>query len=276
MKINVTSIAVSITTLGIAVFGFSNTPSFLEVESAESGAVEIMETPISCGTPDEATAIQEPSPLNDVLLSFWVRGKYVHSVTPAVLKSAYSLDDIISEYPSKLIAEHLSVEIFSNSRGIDLKAVGKDVRFDKTQKDLLQSLQLGDEININVKFRSENPVTHKMEEGLMNYVLTIIPEQEAEYPGGYDELMHYLRETGANEITKEKIEQIKPCLLHFTVGETGEVDKVELRETSGMQEVDEILLRLARNMSPWIPAKRANGSAASQKFELHVLGMDGC
>jgi hypothetical protein len=43
-----------------------------------------------------------------------------------------------------------------------------------------------------------------------------------------------------------------------------------------MQEVDEILLRLARNMSPWIPAKRANGSAASQKFELHVLGMDGC
>ncbi len=107
--------------------------------------------------------------------------------------------------------------------------------------------------------------------------MTVIPEKEAEYNGGYDELIRYFGEKSTREIAAINTGQLETAYIQFTVTEKGEISDIDLKKTSGYSQIDKLMFELIRDMPKWNPAENSKGEKVSQNFEfaLAVPG-DGC
>ena len=201
-------------------------------------------------------------------LSFQVYGKNERPVTKEKLTQAKSLSNIVDYYPSNWIEKYESVEISSFIDGKEQKAVSKNQLLSAKQKYLLQSVDLANDLNITVKYKAKNDVSGNVEDNEINITLTIIPEKEAEFKGGYDEMIRYLKEN-----SKVNTSGISPDLIHktfiqFTVTENGEIADIDLKRASGNPEIDKRMFELIRDMPEWIPAENSKGKKVKQNFEL--------
>lgn len=122
-------------------------------------------------------------------LNFSVKGKENHSVTKEKLKNSKMLGDIIDYYPENWVDNYESVEISSVINGKLEKADGTNNVLNREQKRILQSALLASNINISVKYKSKNSVTGILEASQMNVTITVIPEKEAEFKSGYNNLI---------------------------------------------------------------------------------------
>lgn len=208
-------------------------------------------------------------------LFYMVRGRYERPTTKDQLGKATILSDFIPNYPSSWISDYTSVEIIANHNGKKMIAVSQNDVLNYEQKNLLSTIDLADDILINVNYKSQNCITKHADNRQMIVSMTVIPEKEAEYIGGYNQMINYLRENSSDEITGHNLEVFQPSSILFTVNEKGEVDNVILNKTTGNAEVDKFLVELIGNMPNWDPAENSNGLAVKQQFEFN-LGLDGC
>ena len=109
----------------------------------------------------------------------------------------------------------------------------------------------------------------------MNYSATVIPETEAEYPGGNQQMTQYLKENAIDKIPEISSKQIQQTLVEFTVNEKGETANAKIIKTSGDSETDKLLIEAINKMPKWSPAKDSKGRKVKQEFEFSV-GSSGC
>lgn len=214
-------------------------------------------------------------PLNQDLF-YLVKGKYDRPTTIEILQKAKSINDVIPNYPNSWIQDYSSVEISStccNKKTMIAKSA--DNILSKEQIALFNSAEVATRIDIEVNYKNKNSVTSTIEDRQMNVSFTVIPEVEAEYIGGYDQMITYLKDKSTNEISASRLNNLDPLSILFTVNEEGNIENVKVDKTSGDNEIDRLSLKFISDMPKWKPAENSKGSSVKQQFEF-LLGMDGC
>ena len=210
-------------------------------------------------------------------LEFEVHGKYVRSVKKETLNKALSLNDVIEGYPVNWISEYVSVEI-SGIRGNEpVKFSGDDDTLTKKQMDFLRGAEAGSDITITVLYKYRNAVTGQSEENKMNTTLTVIPDVEAQYEGGYREVIKYIKKKAEGKIAENLPKKIRPAIVRFFVSEEGKISDAYVYKSSGDYKTDKLLLEAVNSMLGWKPAEYLNGKKVKQEFQLN-FGRDrgGC
>lgn len=205
-------------------------------------------------------------------LRFDVRGDYSRPVKLDKLKNAKSLGDIIPYYPVNWITHYRSSELSITTNGKALKANGSDDKLNSGQIQILQSVELASEIEITVKFKATNSVTGDMEDHTMKVLMTVVPEAEAEFPGGREQMRKYLKEAAINKIN---FDEIKPAIVNFTINEDGNAVNVLITKSTGNEKTDKLLIEAVNGMPKWKSAQNSKGKKVKQNF-VFLIEMGGC
>jgi TonB family protein len=205
-------------------------------------------------------------------INYDVRGKYKHPATKDKLNDARSMSDLIPYYPASWITSYISTEILVTEDGNALRAAGINETLSADQISLLGSAGFGADIEININYLTRDFTTADSENRTMNYSATVIPDTEAEFPDGYQQLKQYLKETAIDKISDKDAEQLEFAVVRFTVNEDGGIANAQVSRTSGDPLIDELLLEAISKMPRWSAAEDSNGIKVSQEFEFTVQG----
>jgi len=140
---------------------------------------------------------------------------------------------------------------------------------------ILKTVDIGTDITVNIKYKSINSATDKIETREMNFVVTMVPEFEAQYPGGNNQLKKYLKENAVKRISDKDAGIMEYGKVRFAINEKGEAVDARIAKSSGISEIDKLLLDVINRMPKWKPAQDSKGVKYKQQFELGV-GMQGC
>ena len=133
---------------------------------------------------------------------------------------------------------------------------------------------LGTDVVIDVTYKQVNAITDNLDIRKMHISYTVIPEIEAEYLGGYEQMKKYLKETAINKISETDYEKLRAA-VRFTVNEQGEIANAQVSKTSGNQNTDKLLVEAINKMPKWKPAENSKGIKVKQEFIFNV-GSGGC
>ena len=136
-------------------------------------------------------------------LAYEVRGKYLRTVTKDVLEHSNLLSDIIAGYPVNWVKEYVSVDVLTEKDGKTEIAKGENQVLNTEQKSILNKADLESEVHINVRYLSINSVTERKENNEMVVKMTVVPDIQAEFEGGYENLKKYLKDNQQNYIQYE-------------------------------------------------------------------------
>ena len=104
----------------------------------------------------------------------------------------------------------------------------------------------------------------------MQFVITVVPEVEATYPGGYIELMKYLEQNAIDKISERYPKDPRNVVIKFIVTEAGKISNAQISGSSTDPIIDQLVLKAINNMPKWIPAENAEGVRVAQEFEFSV------
>ena len=217
-------------------------------------------------------AKKENTKVNNELF-YEIKGDYNHSITNEELSEAKILADLIPYFPKSMVTEYISVEISTISNGMKMRSITSDDKLSQEQKNLLNSVETASTINIDINYKTKVPVTNVIENGSKTVALMVVPEVEAEFKGGYDNLIEYLTEN--SDVSANRFEGLDLSSVTFTVNEKGNIVNVRMSKTSGNSNIDESLVYLIENMPRWKPAENSDGISVKQDFEFRI-GLDGC
>lgn len=208
-------------------------------------------------------------------LRYEVRGTYTRSIKKERLNEAISMSDISPGYPSSWITDYTSTSLTATTNGQTLTACGLNENLTAEQIGLLKTADLGTDIVVDIRYKYMNSVTNNMDDRKMYFTMTVVPEIEAEYSGGYDALMKYLEVNAINKLPESNAESFPAVVIKFTVNEKGEIDNAQVSLTSSDPEIDKILLKAINKMPKWKPAENSKGLKVKQDFQFSI-GMNGC
>ena len=208
-------------------------------------------------------------------LNYQVRGKYNSPVTKETLNASKTISDFRPGYPSSWIHEYISTEITVTGEGKFFKATGANETLNAQQQILLSMAEVGEEIMVDVSYRYQNSITGNNDVRLVHFVMTVIPETEAEFPGGYQQLTTYLVKNAIHKISEKFPKEEQAVLIRFTVTESGKIANAQISDSSEDPEIDKLLLRAINTMPTWKPAENSEGIKIRQDFEFRV-GNIGC
>lgn len=256
---------------GLLSFGNGNDGSGTICETSE-GNTQVAQNALA--TIDLFASVNNNNPSN-VPFYYYVGSKYQKTITKSQLNKVELVDDLIVKYPSSWIDEYEKVEIITSKNGYERNAIAPNNILTDEQKSLFNSMLYGDSYSLSVKFWSKNVVTNKLEEREIYINMSVVPEQEAEYIGGYETMISYIKENSSKKISDHGLAMLDPASMQFTINKQGEIEDLFLNQSSGDKNIDAILMNTLKNMPKWKPAEDASGSNVDQTFVFN-FGMDGC
>jgi TonB family protein len=208
-------------------------------------------------------------------LVYEVRGKNLKTVTKDVLDHSSLLSDIIAGYPVNWVKDYISVDVLTENDGKTEIAKGENQVLNKEQKTILNKVDLDSEVHINVQYKSINSVTELQENNEMVVKMTVVPEIQAEFEGGYENLKRYLKDNLIDRIVENTPPEFQKGKVVFKIDSNGKLVDEEVLESSGDTNMDNFLLEVFRNMPNWKPAQNDKGEKVKQRFEFS-MGIGGC
>lgn len=208
-------------------------------------------------------------------LRFEVRPTYSKPVHKNQLTEAKTLQDINPGYPAAWVKDYISTELTVTNNGNLMKAAGANATLSTDQKDLLVRADLGTDILVDVKYQAKNPITGLTKSDLIHFSLSLIPEIEAEYPGGPQLMTQYLKENAMSKLTVLDPKTFKGTVIKFTINEEGEIANARISTPSDNELIDHLLLDAISKMPKWKPAGTTHGIKVKQDFVFNV-GIPGC
>lgn len=198
-----------------------------------------------------------------------------HPASRSSLSQAKLMSDLIKEYPSSWVSNYISTEISVQSNGKIKKAAGVDGTLSTEQRALLEIADVNTKVTIKVQYKQENSATRKIEINNLNYLIVVIPDIQAEYPGGTTALKQYLKTNVVDRISDADLKGLREGSVEFTIDEKGQVEALQQKETTGNPTVDQLLLKVIQEMPQWSPAKNAKGVSVKQRLEFAAGGIFG-
>jgi len=193
------------------------------------------------------------------------------AITEQKINNAQSIDHLIDNYPHNWIYGYNSVTVSANVNGKIIEKHGKDEKLTDDQKELMQNAS---SILLVVQYQRKNDAG-EVQNRQMNVPLIVTPKTEAEYEGGYNQMITYLKENSLKEINAKNFNNLPQPTLSFIINKKGVAENVQLKATSGDKEIDQLLVEVIERMPKWKPAINDNGDNIKQEFVLNI-GQDGC
>ena len=208
-------------------------------------------------------------------LSYEIRSTHARCIKQEALRSPKRLSDLIACYPANWISSYRSVEISVSHHGKEQTAISATDSLSMEQLEILNHASLSASISIRVNYDYRVPVTHVMEHNTMLAEMTIVPQHEAQYPGGQKKLIQYLKENSPPAPAAKSGER-QQLIIRFSIDEQGKVSHPEIRHSFGDTETDKQFLKLIQNMPDWKTAETPEGQKVSQEFEFIAGRGGGC
>ena len=186
------------------------------------------------------------------------------------LSEANLVSDVISDYPSLWIVDCYSTEIVASVDGKTLSATGSGELLSKEQKNLLQSIDMCSDLTLKMSYTYKNGINNAVENDKMKFRALVVPNTEAEFPGGEKEMVAYLEKNAGEKIPETTSKVSYGAILSFTVNEEGEIASAKILMPSQNKKADGLLLDAIYKMPKWKPAQNLNGTKVKQEFELRV------
>ena len=175
--------------------------------------------------------------------------------------------------------DYQSIDITIKNNGIKRHATGNSHALSPEQKQLITSADLGTEVLIHIKFKYKDFVSDvDGDKGIkdVEYVLTVIPDQEASMNGGFEKFTDYLSQNLLTSFPgKKNLEKIEQAAVRFSVSKKGEIESPQLIRSSGDAKIDQAIIQVISKMQAWKPAKNAVGLNVPEEFTL-LFGNTGC
>ncbi len=208
-------------------------------------------------------------------LNYDIRGDYRSPITKATLNTAKSMTDINPGYPSSWVSGYISVAVQATCNGKVMMAYGKDEQLSKDQLRILKMADIGTEVVVDVRYNPD-AASGKNTIKKIHFTYTVIPEVEARYPGGKELLNQYVKQNVIDKIDTTFIKQLKLVTVRFSIDKNGYTTDVQIDETSGYDNIDQLLLKTINTMQKWQPAENAKGEKVQQDFVLSLGNAIGC
>ena len=172
----------------------------------------------------------------------------------------------------------VSIIIIIDDKRSDIRETGYSDELTDAQLKLLRSFDYSTNFLIKAEYQQKNKETGKLEDSYSTPHLTIVPEKQAEYEFGKNELMDYLKENSKDARTKANVEadKLQPAKLFFTVTKNGTIENVRLDRTSNYPIVDKAMIELiTKAPGTWKPAENSKGEKVNQELVVS-FGLMGC
>ena len=266
MEKSMAMIAAVLTSISLTSFGFRNWPSnTLDKKGASKIAI----------TEPVSDFWNPASWVSDVDLVYHVDHRFVTTITKEILHNAKSITDIL---PVKAIK---SVETYKNARisilydESETTEIGDGDLLNAAQSALLMTTDYSTDIRITSICQKRNNDGELVEDSLV-YYMTVIPEQVAEFAGGQEALINYLRENSREKVAIIKEDERQASKIRFTVTKKGTIANVQMTGTTGYSSVDKALVELIIQMpQKWTPALNSKGEKVDQEL-VFFFGLQGC
>lgn len=199
------------------------------------------------------------------------------------LQEVQMMSDFLPAYPPEWneLIECVQTEVLAICEGITVNSENTSNLLSPDQKNALLRADLGTDLRVKISFKYKDPSKdscgsyRKIKE--MEFVVRVVPETEAEFPGGPRQMYQYLEENILLKITeKSATGQLPRLSVTFSVNEVGKVVNIKLLRTSAEPETNKLLLEAFENMPAWKPAKNAKGIPVKEEFQMELPFTRGC
>jgi TonB family protein len=208
-------------------------------------------------------------------LNFDVHGTYSNRISKEKLTEAKTMRDINPGYPSSSwITSYISSEVSVTGKGKNLKVNGTNDILTAEQQNILKKAELGDDVVIDINYKQVNTITGNVENRNMHFVYSLVPENEAEFVGGYEKMRRLLKQNAIDKIPVTIAKELQAA-VRFTVNEKGEIANAIISKSSGDEKTDKLLVESIYQMPKWKPAQDSKGMKVKQEFEF-TIGSGGC
>ena len=264
-KILISSIVIAI--VGFMAFGF------ISKKPVKVNNIASLTTSIKKGNPVVNFSdinFSNPIPVKENINLFYaVSGSSNRPITMTKLKEAKLLRDLIPNYPVNWITGYNTVELLTKNNGEEIKAHGENETLTAEQRNIINALNMADNVVFNVWYKTKNSISDKVENRKMSVSMTVVPEVSAEYNGGYNQMIAYLKDNSISKISDKYSDKLQLITVFFTVNTSGKVEQVKLINSSTDTEIDALLVKLISEMPKWKPAKNVDGESINQKVRVY-------
>ena len=157
------------------------------------------------------------------------------------------------------------------------KARSLTVEYTPEQLALVANANYNDHLRFSARFNSTNIATGEVKENvLISQSMSLVPEVQANYKGGFDEVVKYLRKASKDLVKDVKRDKVGRCRIFFTVTTKGEITNVKMVESSNYPDVDKAMIEIVKDMpQKWKAARDEYGKKVEQEF-VFTFGRAGC
>jgi hypothetical protein len=205
---------------------------------------------------------------------FYDLGSRFRGVKKEELVKAKSIKDFLPGHINNPIDSYVSVGviIIENDEKTDIRETGGNDRLTKGQLNLIKSFDYSTNFLVQAYCKRRYSQLGDLED----CYFTMVPEKEAQYVDGKEELLEYLRANNEKNIFNLDESKLQPAKLYFIVTKDGDVSEVRLDRTSGYVEIDNNMIELMKNLpKKWVPAENGKGQKVNQELVVS-FGMIGC
>ncbi len=211
-------------------------------------------------------------------------GNFTPPINKEILYGAEVIGDIIPNCPThwNTIIDFVSINIMIISNGQILSEESTTDRLTREQKNALYSADLNTEISIKIKYKYKDTtyaIGGNERIKTMRFKAAVVPETEAEFPGGYTQVLNYIKENITKKISAADTSKRTPRMAaNFTVDEGGKIINAKIYRSSNKPELDNLFLQEIYKIPKLKPAVNAKGEKVKQDFKISSIfyNGDGC
>lgn len=208
---------------------------------------------------------------------FRIESRDMATISLEKLNAASTAMDILPEQTNWPANPVRSLEVMIYKEDKELLELGESLNLNEAQKRLLSTLEYSESFNLRAYCVGPNPDNPEVTEYEMFYGFTVVPEKEAVYPGGMEQIVTILQQNCEKLIAATNAKKLNPGLLVFMVSKNGEVIASEHLISSGYPAIDEKLVELMKTLPHnWTPAENGRGEKVAQEFALRFGDLSGC
>lgn len=200
---------------------------------------------------------------------FWLYKRRVNRFTqPQPENYLYPQDDY------KQILEVVFTEIsVTTSAGKIVAAQSTSDKLTAQQKNILNTADPGTDIRVTLRYKYKDQSADSWGsrsntvEGSTQ--LTIVPDTEAEYPGGWKQLSEYFAGHVIAKMTEPgAVDKVQMAIVKFTISEDGHITNAAIARSSSDTRIDQLLLEALNKMPKWKPAENSKGVRVKQQISI--------
>lgn len=197
------------------------------------------------------------------------------SIQENKLDKINTLTDLDKRYPTSWVREYISVEISAYKNGSQTKASGISDVLNQEQKELIRLADRSSDIAVSVMYLPENSLKNNTVKQY-DFKVTIIPDKNAIYSEGTEQLIQYLQKNSIVNIEAGNFTGYDLTAIKFTITEQGHIADIQVTMPSKDTKIDEMLVAAISKMPSWKPAEFSNGLKVKQNFVLTIGNMENC